>query len=217
MLIICVCPKDEKLWLFDSNNFSHKKSISFGRGKNDNCKVDDINKSLEYWYNKNAYNISLDEGNTPKSNASKIEYEYVKLRKSKIDFLEFIDNDMDGLVYDFKIGNKKIQEKVCTLRRQTDNFVSIKKGAGKNKKRPYDEGDNDFYWFNWKDKNTFYVVPEHELICRGFIRKKGENDNDDIKTHISFSLHKKWIDTYKFNYDAINEKKNKQKLVKLLE
>ena len=79
----------------------------------------------------------------------------------------------------------------------------------KQTRKPYDKGDNDYYWFNWKDKNTFYVIPERELVNRGFIT----NENSMGHPSIAFTLNKDWIDNYKFSYDTINEKKNKQKWV----
>ena len=48
---------------------------------------------------------------TPTSNSHKQEQEFRKIRESKINFIQFKNNDIEGMVYDFMIGNKKIQEK----------------------------------------------------------------------------------------------------------
>lgn len=64
-----------------------------------------------------------------KSENARLEYEYVKLRESSINFLKFEHNELDGLVYDFKINGLKIQEKVCTPHNQTYMY-SLRKNGG---------------------------------------------------------------------------------------
>jgi len=49
------------------------------------------------------------------------EQEFYKYRESKIDFLTFAYNDMEGQVFDFTIDNLKIQEKVGGQR--NDRFI----------------------------------------------------------------------------------------------
>ena len=50
-------------------------------------------------------------------------------REEKIKFLNFISTQMDGLVYDFFIDNRKVQEKVCTPTKNY-NVASIHKSGG---------------------------------------------------------------------------------------
>jgi len=218
MLLLLICSKDATFWLFDSNNEDIRSlqriTIGIKKSKYDNKYVDNLVDSFNYWYKKNVYNITFETGNTPQSKTARLEYEYVKLRESIINFLEFDHNELDGLVYDFKI-----QEKVCTPFRKTHVSTIHKNGGwvhdGTKRKQtyiPYCEGDNDYYWFNLQDKNTFYVVPEIELIDRGFITTK---DNKG-KTNITISSNEHWLHCYKFYYDTISENVNKEELMLIL-
>jgi hypothetical protein len=116
---------------------------------------------------------------------------------------------MEGLVYDFMIGNKKIQEKVGSI---SDNSMSnrfyLSKCNGKNKKQCYQKGDNDFYWLNCKNSNIFYVVPENILIENNIVDTQDKKPCEITigpKTNL-------WIKEYEFDY----EKPNKKKLLELL-
>lgn len=79
-------------------------------------------------------------------------------------------------------------------------------------KIPYYEKDNDFYWFNIPDRNTFYVIPEIELVDRGFITSKRYKG----KTNIGIGSNEYWLNSYKFHYDTINDKDNKEELMAIL-
>ena len=172
---------------------------------------------LKKWYDRNVYNTSFDRGNTPLTKETKLEYEFAKYREEKITFIKFINNKLDGLVYDFKIGNKKIQEKVKSLvGRQTYVSVSLEKYMSiENKKKlktPYEEGDNDFYWFNGRNKKMFYVIPECILIMRGYI----STETFRGKTGLYLTKNEKWINNYAFEYDTINDCHNKNRLLTLI-
>jgi hypothetical protein len=223
MLLLLICIEDKKFWLFESNdkNIMSTSKITIGNNKSrhNNAIINDLNLKFIYWYEKNIYNVTFEVGNTPQNKTSQLEYEYVKLRKNNINFINFITNEMDGLVFDFKIDHLKIQEKVCTPHRKT-HFASIRKQGGikhnGNKKTqthiPYCESDNDFYWFNLQDRNTFYVVPEIELIDRGFISTKDSTG----KTTIGIGSNEHWLNSYKFQYDTINEEDNKEELMLII-
>ena len=219
MLLLLVCVQDNKFWMFESNDDNVKSlqkiSIGINRSVYDYACVDNLVDMFNYWYNKNIYNITFEKGNTPQSKNAQLEYEYVKLREDTIKFINFTSNTMDGLVYDFKINDLKIQEKVCTPKRNS-YFVSIKKNGGfrdgekrKQMHIPYHSGDNNFYWFNLQDRNTFYVVPEIELINRGFITTSDSKG----KKYLQFSTNNYWLNSYKFYYGTINEECNKGKLM----
>ena len=179
------------------------------------CEIANLCESLIEWYKNGTYNISFESGNTPITASSQQEYEFYKLRKSKINFIEFVDSEYDWMIYDFKIENLKIQEKVAWLTKDSGYKSQITKSGGtKNGKftsQPYAQGDNDFYWFNTSDKITFYVVPEKVLIKHGYISTK----KFDGKIWI-FLTNKQWLNDYKFKYGTITEKANKARLLKLL-
>lgn len=215
IIILCINLVREKFWIFDgSKDIGKTISIISDTGKYSQFKVENICEELLIWYNKNIYNITFEIGNTPQLKTSQLEYEFVKHREEKINFITFIQNEMDGLVYDFKIGDKKIQEKVCSLKNKNNNeFVTLHKGVGIGKKQPYQKGDNDFYWINSRNKQLFYLLPESEMIEQGFIG----TDEQDGKISLFLRKHKNWIDKFKFEYDTINEPKNKKALLKLLD
>ena len=122
------------------------------------------------------YKDEFDILNTPTSKSQQQELEYRNLRESKINFIEFINNEVEGLVYDFKIGVKKVQEKVGSITKNNPNsflFNLIKykcRVEGKCVNQSYQEGDNDLYWLHCKNRK-FYVIPEKELIEHGYIGK----------------------------------------------
>jgi len=223
MLLLLVCIEDAKFWLFESNdkniNSLQRITITDTKSKYDKANVNDLNEIFNYWYDKNLYNVTFGIGNTPQSEKALLEYKYVMLREENIKFLNFVHNTMDGLVYDFKIDNLKIQEKVCTPSINT-HYISLKKCGGWKRDEtkkiqitiPYFEGDNDFYWFNIQDDNTFYVVPEIELINRGFISTK----NSEGKKSMGTGSNEHWLCNYKFHYVTINEEENKEKLLAII-
>ena len=56
----------------------------------------------------------------------------------------------------------------------------------------YEKGDNDFYWINLQDSQTFYIIPEHILITK------------TCSTEISFAERNIWLETYKYSYNEEN-------------
>ena len=219
MVMILVHIPSEQFWTVDSSDINVTK-ITLGKQKSkyDKYKVTDICASLLEWYNKNVYNVPFKIGNTPQSPNSQTEYEFVLHREERIKFIEFINNEIDGLVYDFKIGTSRIQEKVLSQQKKSNcTYVYTRKSAGhidgKLTKQPYKQGDNDFYWLNLKNKKDFYVVPEEKLIRGGVIATKDQKG----MTKFNLTTNQKWLeDDYKFDYDTISEPPNKRKLLNLL-
>ena len=118
---------------------------------------------------------------------------------------------MEGLVYDFMIGNKKIQEKVGGhLHKNTNSHhftLSKMKGRinGKKIRQTYEVGDCHFYWLNCKNTSLFYVIPENKLIETGFLG----NLDGKIKSLTISTTNKKtfWTKDYLFDYDNLNKEK----------
>ena len=126
-------------------------------------------------------------------------------------FIEFTYPNFEGTVYDFKIKDKKCQEKTgCSSKNNSNSFgFALNKRNGKNSKCSYKIGDNDFYWLHCKNTSRFYVIPESLLIEKGFI-------GDKCKQHLYISptnIKTKWTDDYLFDYDKIN----KERLLELLQ
>ena len=117
---------------------------------------------------------------------------------------------MEGMVYDFKIDNKKIQEKVgCIDKIKNTNVFSMIKSNGSRCQKNYDIGDNDFYWLNCINKVVFYVIPEHLLIERKYV---GFNGKKQLKLNPKDTLYNQWLKPYRFDYENID----KVRLLKLL-
>jgi hypothetical protein len=145
----------------------------------------------------------------PTSKTQQQEQEYHNIRENKIKFIEFKNNNMEGLVYDFMIGSKKVQEKVGSIIHNNLNsyMFSLSKYDcrinGKCKNKCYEEGDNDLYWLNCKN-GKFYVIPEEELIKNGYIGK----DSKKEKLYVSLTnQNTEWCDKYLFDYNNIDKER----------
>ena len=220
LIIICICLEDNNTWIFENNFVRHIKTTltisdnsKYNKYKTDN----NIMYILENYYNNSKIKkFKLGELDTPGSKNTQTEYEYRKIREEKITFLDFINNEMEGLVYDFKIGDKKIQEKVGGYPHKNINTYhftfSKMKGRieGKKIRQTYEIGDCDFYWLNCKNSSIFYVIPESILIEKRYIG----NSDGKIKSITISKTNKKifWTEDYLFNYENLD----KEKLCKIL-
>jgi hypothetical protein len=211
-LIICICLQDKKMWLIPYEDVNGQKTIGIAKTSKYNkyeVTIDNINDKLFNYYSiMNTF--SFDILNTPTSYCQKQEQEYRKLRETKIHFIEFIYPNMEGTVYDFKIGNFKIQEKggfICKNNPNSFGFI-LEKSSGKHKRTSYEKGDNDFYWLNCKN-GKFYVIPESILIEKGFVSDNCDNNCDNkCKQHLYVSPtnnNTKWANDYLFDYDNLDK------------
>ena len=209
-ILLCICEEDKKIWLIPYEEVHGLKTIGIAnKSKYNKYEVSNENliEKLNIYYdliNKYEFDIL----NTPTSKSQQQELEYRNLRESKINFIEFINNEVEGLVYDFKIGVKKVQEKVGSITKNNPNsflFNLIKykcRVEGKCVNQSYQEGDNDLYWLHCKNRK-FYVIPEKELIEHGYIGKH-------CKEHLYVSPTNKnteWCNQYLFDYDNIDKER----------
>ena len=113
-LILCMCDEDKKMWLIPYEEVKGLKTIGVAQKSKYNIyEVNDENlmEKLHYYYtllNKFEFSIL----NTPTSKSQQQEQEYCKIRESTLDFITFTRNSMEGFVYDFMIGNKKVRKKL---------------------------------------------------------------------------------------------------------
>jgi hypothetical protein len=208
MLLLLYCYEDNKLWIIPENIIKNQKKISIGykKSKYDIYKVNnddnnDIINKLNTLYNITS-KFNYDTLNKPINIYQQREQEYIKYREEKINFIFFESSNMEGTVYDFKIGNLKLQEKVAKKNNKKElyTFSMCKHNGGKEKSIQYDIGDNDFYWLNFDNKKTFFVIPEKILIKKGFIGNKNKK--------ILFQIYIKnisWIKEYMFDYENIDK------------
>jgi hypothetical protein len=215
-LLLLYCCKDENMWLIPENIIGDQKKISIGYNKS-KYNIYKITKETIIDKLNKLYNITskfkFDVINTPINIYQQREQEFRKYRESKIDFIQFHYENMEGTVYDFKIGNYKVQEKVTKIDNNSFCFHLCKNNGRVNKKQcqiQYDIGDNDFYWLNCDDKKYFFVVPEKILLDKEFIGNKKEKNNKFLKLLIKEEkLHKNssWLQPYMFDYENIDKKR----------
>ncbi len=219
-LILCICEEDKRMWLFPYEEIKGVTKIHIGiKSKYNEYEITNNLEKLYEYYQKTK-KFTYEELDKPLCIYTERERDFYRYRESKIDFLDFIYNDMEGMVYDFKIGDKKIQEKVgCLDKVKNVNVFCLCKNNGKlNGKRAqqsYAIGDNDYYWLNADDKQLFYVIPENILVEKGYIGYTG--NKKQLKINPKETTHNGWVKPYKFNYNSIGlfEKKRLLDILKL--
>jgi hypothetical protein len=213
-LLLFYCCEDQSMWLIPENIIQNqqKVSIGFNKSKYNIYKVtkDSIINKLYELYNTTS-KFEFDILNRPINIYQQREQEFCKYRETKIDFIKFDYDQMEGTTFDFKIENYKIQEKVTKIKDENKCiFFICKKNGVTNKKtnnKQYDIGDNDFYWLNCDNKKTFFIIPEKILISKGLI---GNIKNTlSLKVTIKDTLHPSsaWLQPYMFNYENIDKER----------
>ena len=216
-LLLCICDEDKKMWLIPYEEVAGLKTIGIAQKSKYNKYEVQTNNIVEKLHN--YYDVCTKSNfcilDTPTSKCQKQEQEYRKIRETKVDFIKFQNNDIEGLVYDFMIGNKKVQEKVGSIIHNNINsymFSLCKYDCrinGKCKNKSYEEGDNDLYWLNCKN-GKFYVIPEEVLCANGYIGKYCKKE----KLYVSqTNQNTEWSDKYLFDYDNID----KTRLLQIIE
>jgi hypothetical protein len=111
-LILCICEEDKRIWLFPYEKLNGISKIHVGiKSKYNQYEItNNLEKLYEYYQITKKF--TYEELDKPLCIYTERERDFYRYRESKIDFLDFIYNDMEGMVYDFKIGDKKVQEKV---------------------------------------------------------------------------------------------------------
>jgi hypothetical protein len=212
-LLLCICEEDKKMWLIPYEEVIGLKTIGIASKSKYNkyeVNVENLLEKLNIYYNL-INKFDFNTLNTPTNCNQKQELEFKKIRENIIDFIQFKNNEVEGLVYDFKIGDKKVQEKVGSIIHDNPNSFSFNlikykcRIDGKCKNQPYKEGDNDLYWLNCKN-GKFYVIPEKELIDNGYIGKK-------MNLYVSpTNTNTEWCNKYLFDYDNVD----KERLLQLI-
>jgi hypothetical protein len=219
LLILCICWENKKMWLIPYEFVSNKIKISIGLNKSKYEKYEinrnNVKDKLQEYYT-TSLKFSYEILDTSSCKYQQREKEFYKFRESKIDFFKFEYNKMEGMVYDYKIGNKKVQEKVAGADSKNRYIFHLCKNNGrtieyKRNQVSYEKGDNDIYWLNCADKTYFYVVPEDILLEHGKIREKDAIDNKKQTIKISTKT-SNWLDPYKFNYEQLD----KERLMKIV-
>lgn len=220
-IILCICEEDKRMWLFPYEELNGITKIHIGtKSKYSQYEITNNLEKIHECY-KTSKKFTYEELDKPLCIYTEREKEFYRYRESKLDFLDFTYNDMEGMVYDFKIGDKKIQEKVgCLDKVKNSNIFCLWKNNGKingnREQKCYEIGDNDYYWLNADDKILFYVIPENILIENGYI---GYSCNKkQLKINQKETTHNGWIQPYKFDYTSFGlfEKNRLLKILKLI-
>jgi len=216
-LFLFYCCEDESMWLIPENIIGDQKKVSIGYNKSKyniyKITKETITNKLNELYNITS-KFSFDALNTPKNIYQQREQEFRKYRENKIDFIKFHYENMEGTVYDFKIGNLKVQEKVAKNNGKENRhiFFLCKNNGIINKKHnviQYDIGDNDFYWLNCDNKKYFFVIPEKILVDKEFIGNKNIKNKTFLKFVVKEKLHKNssWLQPYMFDYENVDKER----------
>jgi hypothetical protein len=211
-LLLFYCYEDESMWLIPENIIQNQKkvSIGFNKSKYNIYKVskNDIIDKLHELYNITT-KFDFDILNTPINIYQQREQDFCKYRESKIDFIKFDYNEMEGTTYDFKIGNYKIQEKVTKMKDGNKYifFICKKNGYSSNKtiNIQYDIGDNDFYWLNCENKRTFFVIPEKALIEKNLVGNIKKTVSLKVTITDTSCVTNPWLQPYMFDYENIEK------------
>ena len=220
-LILCICEEDKRMWLFPYEDLNGITKIHVGiKSKYNEYEITNNLEKLNHYY-QNTKKFTYEELDKPLCIYTEREKEFYRFRESKIDFLDFTYNDMEGMVYDFKIGEKKVQEKVGYIDKVKNvNVFCLWKNNGKlngkQNSKCYDIGDNDYYWLNADDKQLFYVIPEQILIEKGYVGYTGHKKQ--LKINPKETKYNGWIQPYKFNYNSFGlfEKNRLLKILKMI-
>ena len=212
-LILCICEENKKMWGIPYELVKGQIKVTIGLNKS---KYNEYEITPENYLEKinNIYNTlnksKYETIDTPICIYQQREKEYRVFRENKLDFIQFDNNNMEGLVYDFKIGNKKVQEKVgglCSIRKGNFIFELVKNNGRKDNKRcqiQYNKGDNDIYWLNCDNHKYFYILPEHVLISQGYIDNQ-KTIKKNIKVNPDSEKSCVWLKSYLFDYENINK------------
>ena len=216
-LLLCICDEDKKMWLIPYEEVKGLKTIGVAQkskyNKYEVNKENLIEKLMNYYNLSNKFEFNILD--TPTSITQQQEQKYREIRETKINFIKFKNNEIEGLVYDFMIGSKKVQEKVGTICKNNINSYSFALSKyncrinGKCKNKCYEQGDNDLYWLNCKN-GKFYVIPEDALFVNGYIGKDCKKE----KLYVSpTNTNTEWCDEYLFDYNNVD----KERLIKIIQ
>jgi hypothetical protein len=75
----------------------------------------------------------------------------------------------------------------------------------KRKFQSYQLGDNDLYWLNCDNKETFYVFTEDVLIDKKYIGYTG--NKKQLKININSTAYNDWTKPYTFKYSCIDKER----------
>lgn len=211
MLIFIIAINDNKIWMIPGSLIDTTSRINISKRSKYNkyLVTHDIvhNKINEYMSYISMTNFDII--NTPRIDSSRKELIYCNKRQQYISYLHQEQSILQGSSTDFTIGKYKIQEKVlgynvsnnklhCSIKRNNGIIDKIRKF------RPYNIGDNDYYWLHSSIDDRFWIIPEAILSINGYIKSDQINK---IKYTLIFGIekygtHMEWLREYEYNYKS---------------
>lgn len=214
MVIVCFCISNMKTWVLSGNVLNNIQGLQIGNNSNYakyEVQFDKLHDVLETIYTSSEYNLhNLKDINIPVSEQQRREQEYRKLREQSLNNILFEYPERDGLCYDFKVNNYRVQEKVATIQKKNKKSKENKYIVLLSGNKPYKKHDNQFYWINIPDKEHFYIIPEADLIDGGFISNDGQPPLHTCLPcypYLAFSTSYRhiWINKYLFRYSLVDQ------------
>lgn len=184
MVVLCFCLDDKRTWMFNGDDLLGSKHLSIGSKRSiytgNEVMFHKISEKLKEFYD-NIKKEKIDIINIPISEQQQREQEYRRKREALFPYLDFVYPEEEALEYDFKVGDRKFQEKVathCKKRGKLINFYSVNVWYT----NPYKKGDNDFYWINIPNSKFFYLFPESVMILHNYVK----TDTNVVKKKMMF-------------------------------
>lgn len=95
----------------------------------------------------------------------------------------------------------------------------MRKTKNKKEKKPYDEKDNDIYWFHIIDTTLFYIIPNYIMIKLKYLKTDSEYGKSAVLLYPNYNGKKNILslelNDYLFDYNNIDIVKIKH-LLKLI-
>ena len=215
-LVLCVCLENNNMWLLDQKKCNGIRKVNIGVTDKSayfkyKCTDTELLSQLHTEYNI-IQTFTKQHCMIPTSPCQQVEHHHRLLRENHLQFLNVIYPDFEGQKTDFYINSYNIQEKVATLKKNSNTLYTVelhKNNRKKDKKRQltcYEKGDNDFYWIWLRDDNAFCIFPESILIA--YEKIQVDNNLNDTKKGLCIST-VNWTKDYQYKLD---DKDLKEKL-----
>lgn len=225
IILVCICISEEKFWIFEGKNIPKTDAVNiFNKTEESKCIYNKYyipnNELLPYMmklYTESKINNSIEVLSVPITPSNKLEYKYKLIREEKFkDILTFQYPETDSHVYDFLVNNLKVQEKIASIDESIENGYRayIRKTKDRKSKKPYNEKDNDLYWFHIVDTNIFYIVPNEIMIKLKYVTTDIQPGKTAILLYPNYKKKKTILslelNQYQFDYNNIDKTKIKE-------
>jgi hypothetical protein len=230
-LVFCCCVVDSKFWIFKNDTIKRHLNQCYISDEsvfnNSLIHVEKLSSELLRMYSSISL-FSLSHCSTPISLLIQQQLFYRKKREMRLCKMKFTYPENN--IFTFLYNGRRIIEKTSVLKliderehiiqdnehehehyleheHTCDNYIYV---GNEESHDAYCENDSDFFWFNIRGSDMFFVIPTHVLIKHGNVARFGEiisSRNLFINTD---SL--KWLNEYAFNYQI----DHKNRLIDLL-